>query len=175
MHVYVDESKQDQYLLIASVMLPADVSAARREVRSLVLAGQRRIHMNSEADPRRKTILARFADLGYTADVFRAGPSYKRDLDRREACLDQLVESLAATGQQTLLILESDRTLDHRDRRQLRSLTRALGCTDRLRYEHARAAQEPLLGVPDAIGWAFARGGVWRQRAAPLVNRVIDV
>jgi len=36
-------------------------------------------------------------------------------------------------------------------------------------------AQEPLLAIPDAIGWAWARGADWRRRARALVSDVIDV
>lgn len=42
-------------------------------------------------------------------------------------------------------------------------------------YLHERAAQEPLLAIPDVIGWAWARSGDWRRRALPLVESVIDV
>jgi hypothetical protein len=44
-----------------------------------------------------------------------------------------------------------------------------------LEFRHERAAQEPLLAVPDGIGWAWARGGDFRRRARPMVVDVIDV
>jgi hypothetical protein len=34
---------------------------------------------------------------------------------------------------------------------------------------------EPLLAIPDGIGWAWARGGDFRRRAQPMVVDVIDV
>ena len=49
------------------------------------------------------------------------------------------------------------------------------GSAVRLQYRHERAAQEPLLAIPDAIGWACARGAEWRRRARALVSDVIDV
>ena len=48
------------------------------------------------------------------------------------------------------------------------------GSAVRLQYRHERAAQEPLLAIPDAIGWAWARGAGWR-RARALVSDVVDV
>lgn len=73
------------------------------------------------------------------------------------------------------LVLESDESQDARDRRDLVDLTRAAGCRDSLRYEHLRAAQEPLLSVPDVVAWSWARGGEWRRRASVLVADVVEV
>lgn len=172
-NVFVDESKARDYLLIASVVLPIDVTAARKDVRALVLSGQRRIHMKSESDTRRRVILTAFEEHGFTATIYRAGTTYKTDLDRRAACLKQLVDDIAACGHSTLC-LESDESLNKQDRRHLARMVRAAGCPD-LHYLHDRAAQEPLLAIPDAIGWAWARGGTWRRRVRPLVLDVIDV
>lgn len=174
MQVFVDESKAGGFLLIASVMVPADVAGARRNIRTLLLPGQKRLHMKTEGDPRKKLILSRFQGWGYGATIYRAGPDRKRELDRREACLERLVADLA-TGMSTSLCLESDESLDARDRAQLRRFVRQYGCAETLGYGHARAAQEPLLAIPDAIGWAWARGGDWRRRTIGMVADVIDV
>lgn len=64
--------------------------------------------------------------------------------------------------------------MDERDRRDLARLIRTHPCPD-LVYLHERAAQEPLLAIPDVIGWAWARSGDWRRRALPLVEAVVDV
>ena len=47
-HVFVDETKQRSYLLVAAVVVPANLDPLRRLVRSLVLPGQRRLHMKDE-------------------------------------------------------------------------------------------------------------------------------
>lgn len=70
---------------------------------------------------------------------------------------------------------ECDQSQDERDRKQLYRLVRELGCTERVQYEHRLATAEPLLAVPDAIGWAYARGGDFRKRARSLIVEVIDV
>lgn len=59
-HVFVDESKGRDYLLIAAVVMPADVTQARKDIRTLVLPGQRRLHMKGESDSRRRKILESF-------------------------------------------------------------------------------------------------------------------
>jgi len=173
-HVFVDESKSRGYLLIAAVVLPRELAVTRRAVRDLLLPGQKRLHMKSEGMAQRKSILAAFTQMGFAATIYRAGATFKTDLQRREACLNGIVTDILSAGH-TFLCLESDETLDARDRRQLAALTRAAGADFAFEYRHARAAQEPLLAVPDAVGWAWARGGEWRRRTQPLVSGVIDV
>ncbi|MBW9211743.1 hypothetical protein KV100_19005 [Mumia sp. zg.B21] len=174
-HVFVDESKGRDYLLIASVVLPEDVTQARKDVRTLVLPGQKRLHMKGERDPRRKMILSSFQQWGFSATIYRAGPAYKTELLRREACLEALVKE-HSDRHEVAVCLESDETLDARDRTTLAQLVRSHGCRESLRYQHQRAAQEPLLAIPDAIGWAFQRGGQdWKRRVEPLLKDVNDV
>lgn len=171
--MFVDESKSGDYLLIASAIEPARLATVRKRIRSLVLPGQRRLHMKSESSSRRRQILSALCEEGETATIYRAGASYKSDIDRRRACLESLVADIATVGH-SKLCLESDETMDERDRRDLARLTRMNPCPD-LVYLHERAAQEPLLAIPDVIGWAWARSGDWRRRALPLVESVVDV
>lgn len=84
-----------------------------------------------------------------------------------------MVADIARAGH-SKVCLESDETMDERDRRDLARLIKEHACPDLL-YLHERAAQEPLLAVSDAIGWAWARGGDWRRLASPLVESVTDV
>ncbi|WP_271035511.1 hypothetical protein [Mycolicibacterium monacense] len=56
MHIYVDETKQRDYLLVASVHVSTDLAALRQMVRSLLLPGQRYLHMKDEKDGRKRTI-----------------------------------------------------------------------------------------------------------------------
>ena len=159
--------------MIATAVEPARLATVRKAIRALVLPGQRRLHMKSESNPRRRQILSALCEEGETATIYRAGSDYKSDIDRRRACLDSMVADIASAGHPKLC-LESDETMDERDRRDLVRLIKEHGCPDLL-YLHERAAQEPLLAVPDVIGWAWARGGDWRRRASPLVETVIDV
>ncbi|MFD4990833.1 hypothetical protein ACFWH7_03700 [Cellulosimicrobium cellulans] len=172
--MFVDESKSGNYRLIASVVASHDLVVARKAIRALVLPGQRRLHMKSEGDGRRRVILTELEHHGFKATIYRAGTPFKTDLDRRRHGLDRLVADIAKAGH-TMLCLESDETLDARDRRDLAAFTRTHGCAETLRYQHQRAAQEALLAVPDAVGWAYARGGDWRRRAQPLIQEVIDL
>lgn len=174
-HVVVDESMRRGYLLVAAVVMPDDVTATRRGVKSLVEPGQRRLHMVKESDSRRRLILQRMADLGCSATLYEAGAGHKSNITRRRACLERLVHDVVDTGAGTRLCLETAEGVDRRDQQQLLELVRRLQCRDILAYEHAHASAEPLLAVPDAIAWAWTRGGEWRRRAQPLVSSVVTV
>ncbi|WP_309133332.1 hypothetical protein [Cellulomonas sp.] len=172
MQVYVDETKAKGYVIAAAVIPMADLDHLRKAMRGLLPRGQRRIHMVSESEPLRRKILAVLGDEGAQVDLYAAGRTRVTDIDRRRACLEQLVRDLAATC--ILLTLESDETQDRRDRRDLAAITHRAGCPE-LRYGHQTPYVEPLLWIPDAVGWAYARGGEWRRLAAPSIRRVVAV
>lgn len=167
-HVFVDESKKADYLLVAAVFLPGDVESARKSIRALHKPGQRRLHMVKESPARQGIILTTIAALGAEVTIYAAGAGYRTNIERRAACLKRLVEDAARAGH-SRLILEPEEGEQERDRRLLFAQTRRLGCSDTLTYDHQTAATEPLLAVPDAIAWAMARGGESRRRATPLV------
>jgi len=43
-HIFLDESKERGYIIVAGVLLPEDLAAARKTMRTLVMPGQRRVH-----------------------------------------------------------------------------------------------------------------------------------
>lgn len=91
----------------------------------------------------------------------------------REICLDALVGDIAAAGAERLVI-ESRETMNHLDDRVIKAALRRIG-TGSLTFGHAGAHEEPPLWVPDAIAWAAGRGGDWRRRAEPLVEKIVDL
>lgn len=170
-HVFVDESKQRDYLLVAAVVMPSDLAEARRSLRSLVMPGQRRLHMKKESDARRRAIIDAITATGAAAIIYNAGRPGRHELDAREVCLRAVVTDVAAAGHR-MLIIEQDDSLLWWDRQRLIEITRAVGCRTTLRYEHRRAEQDMLLAVPDAISWCWAKGGQWHDRVRPLVTEV---
>lgn len=172
--LYVDETKARGYVLVAGALLPSDAGAIRKVVRALIAPGQYRVHMKAEKTPRQHLILSTLVELGVRAIVYEADSQrHRTDIARRHACLERLVHD--AAGGVEHLVLESDSSQDGRDRQDLIEFTRAAGCRESLTYEHVTAAAEPLLAVPDAIAWAWARGGAWRGRVEPLIDRVVRV
>lgn len=170
-HLFVDESKRRDYLLVAAVVTPTDLAAARRALRALIMPGQRRLHMKKESDARRSAIIDAITATGATAVVYNAGRSGRHELDARDACLRAVVAD-AAAAHHRLLVLEQDDSLLWWDRQHLIEITREVGCRDTLRYEHRRAEHEILLAVPDAIAWCWAKGGQWSDRVQPIVTAV---
>lgn len=65
-HVFVDESKQRDYLFVAAGVMPGDLAGARRAVRAHVMPGQRRLHLRKESDARRNAIVDAVASIGAT-------------------------------------------------------------------------------------------------------------
>ncbi|MFV8239067.1 Uncharacterised protein [Mycobacteroides abscessus subsp. massiliense] len=172
-HIFVDESKHRNYLLVAATVVPGDLEPLRKLVRAMVLPRQRRLHMAKESDSRRKVIAdaicaAEVTSMVYTAD---AG-TYRRELDARYACLQALVRD-TNPNLNTRIILEQDDSLIDWDRRQLYTLTRQH--VSHMQYAHHRAATEPLLALPDAIAWCWAKGGTWRTRIEPAIAGIRQV
>jgi hypothetical protein len=176
-HIYVDESKAKGYLLVAATVVRSQASASRRELGSLILPGQRGLHMRSESDSRRREIadsIVRIGEtLGVDAVIFDAGRS-GTEKDRRSRCLEAIIANLSVDDQ-VHIVLDLDESLQNWDRQRLIELTRAAGLSDRITYEHRTRHSELLLAIPDAIAWCWARGGDWRRRIRPVVRDVREM
>ncbi len=169
MHVFVDESERQVYLLCA-VLVRKDVARLRTAVRALCQPGQRRLHFAKEGPSRRRAVLSRLVELGVQARVYTSPNSVT---DSREACLEALIGDIGPAGAERLVI-ESRQTMDHLDDTVIKAALRRSG-SGRLSYRHATAYEEPLLWLPDAIAWSVGRGGDWRRRAEPLLEKVVDL
>ena len=173
-HIYVDETKQRDYLLVASVHVTTDLAALRQVVRGLLLPGQRYLHMKDEKDGRKRTIAQAFVDAGVQATVYRAGAQHRNERQRRSACLRALIDD-HATIIGAHIVLDEDETMVKFDNQKLIEYTRAAGCRDTLRYEHKRSHTDALLAIPDAIAWCWAKGGDWHKLINPAIAAIRDV
>ncbi len=167
--LFVDESKTKGYTMVAALVVPGDVSALRRNVRSLVLPGQRRIHFTKEKPERKRLILSRFADFGAQAEVFHCAT--KSQLVGRETCLSGIVAH-AAEHACTKIVIERDESIEKADRQFLFHEVRRHGVASTLSYELQAPHEEPLLWVADAIAWSWVKGGEWKSRVDPLIAGV---
>lgn len=172
-HVYVDESKRAGYVLAAVTV--TDPEAARRAVRGLILPGQRRLHMNHEQPRRRRAIVSVLVTTPVETTIYDAARRYPTERAARSACLDGLIDDLAAAGGDVQLVIEQDDSLVRSDRHELYRLARAAGITDVLEYRHQRGHEEPLLAFPDVVAWCWARSADWRRRVAPILGAVRTV
>lgn len=167
MHVYVDESERSSYYLCA-LLVRDDAHRLRAGVRALCRPGQRRFHFAKERDSRRRAILSALTELGVLTRVYRCSSV---DEPGRAACLTALVDDVLTIGAQQLTF-ESRSAQDRFDEVVIAAALRASGAT--LTYLHVNPHGEPLLWVPDAVAWAFGRGGDWRRRTEPLVEKLVD-
>jgi len=169
--LFIDESKSREYIVVAAVVLPADAAAYRTSINSLRMRGQRRIHFTSERPERRRMILSTLETLGVRAEVYRA--SSLRDREARAACLRAVVADVPRLGVDRI-VLEQDDSIVRADRQLLYTELRRIGMPD-VTYDHERATAEPLLAIPDALAWCFARGGDWSRRAASMLEPVHEL
>ena len=174
-YVLVDETKRRGYVVVAAVVLTGDAAAARKMIRDLLLPGERRLHMKDERTRRKRQIASAIAAMGVEATVYDAATRYRNERERRAECLRAIVADVARSRGSAMLIIEQDESLVSSDRQQLIECIRAAGISDRLRYSHAQAASEPLLAIPDAVAWCWAKGGEWRTRIRPAITAIRDV
>jgi len=170
-YLFADETKARGYVLAGSVHASGDLSALRAVVRGLVLPGQQRIHMTKERDVRKAVIADALIAAGVRATIYDAH-THRRDVDARQACLTALAVD-ACRHPDPVLVLEQDDSVLQHDRRHLYQVTRTVA--PGLRYQHARAASEELLAIPDAIAWCWAKGGRWRARIQPTIVDLREV
>ncbi|MDQ6785000.1 MAG: hypothetical protein M3063_16505 [Actinomycetota bacterium] len=71
------------------------------------------------------------------------------------------------------MILDSRGERRDRQDRQLLSRLQAEQVLDRaVTYTHRGLRDELLLCLPDAFGWAWGAGGLWRRQVEPLITVV---
>ncbi len=168
----IDETKAKRYVVVAVACPDAALREARRTVQRLVLPGQRSIHMKLEAGRRRRVIADAVGGLSSAGVVATAvvveGGGHEHEL--RARALGEIVRIAAQTGGGSL-VLDLDPTQERRDRQILNEAVR--GCDGiSISFSHSRLASEPLLTLPDAVAWCFARGGEWRLRIKPVLGEV---
>jgi hypothetical protein len=112
--LFVNESKPKRCVIVAAPVVPRDAPTLRRDIRSLALPRQRRIHFTKESDSRRRAILSQPVDLQVQAHVFTS-PTNRAALGRGQ-CLNGLVAH-AAEHAHTRIVLEIDESIAHSDRR----------------------------------------------------------
>ncbi|MBU2698572.1 hypothetical protein [Pimelobacter sp. 30-1] len=163
-HVFVDETKNRDYLMAAAAVLPGDVVDARRQLRGLLLPGAERVHFTHERPSRRRELLNAMRELDVQVTLYVA-----RTRDHaagRGSCMKAILDDVLKARAQ-MLVFELDESVAQADRRTI---------ADRFRHEespplyrHLRAKEEPLLWISDAVAWCAQRGGEWLGLCDPLL------
>lgn len=170
---YLDESIRGARYIIGVAIVPAYAeSGLARSVRSLHLPGQRRLHLKTEHDRRRRMIVDSIVGLGYLQGWIYQAP--RPVLGARRVCLESLIEDLIAEDISQLIIERADEGQDQRDRAIIHD---ALGKeAAHVAYRHAPPWEYAGLQVADAIAWCYgSRHSDWRRRIRPIISRVRDL
>lgn len=172
-HIFVDESKARGYLFAATSVLTQDVVSARKRMVQLRLRGQHRIHFSKEDPRRRRLLIGSIRAIPATTVIYDAS-AIRNHKQARTACIEALIADAAVQGAREV-ILEEDDSLITEDQHDLFQQVQKVGCLGRLRYAHMKPRAEPLLWIPDAVAWCWAKGGDWRQRIRPAVSSVSEL
>lgn len=146
------------------------LAATRRDLRGLLLAGQRELHCKQEKPARRRFLADRMVALGCSVLAYRTTAESGQE-QARERCLRRAVEDLLALDARRL-VLDSRQGRDHHDVRVLRDALGPRPSTSGLTYQHMDSTQEPLLWIADVLGWCYNAGGFWRSRVSQAVMGV---
>ncbi len=174
LHAFVDESARPGRYLMCAVLVEGDrAGALRRQMRSLLLPGQRRLHFQKESQRRRRELLSQLSEIDATVVVFdrrrRAGES---EPVARARCLTAIVEHLQDLDRDVSLFIERREGRDIHDHR---TMDRARRPGDVLTYQHLEPAADPLLWLPDCYVWAVGAGGDWLRRVRPAIASIVEV
>lgn len=71
-HIYVDESKRREYLVVAAVVSLGDLGNSRDRLRELLLPRQPRLHFRDERGARKHRIISAVLELDVRADIYVA-------------------------------------------------------------------------------------------------------
>ena len=164
--LFVDESLHRGLRLAAVRVEFGDLRRARARMRDQLPPGTRRLHFVKENDSNRLRAFAAITRLELEHLIVE-GPSAQTPKDQRVAALRVVVSWALERGVERV-VLERDENSVALDLRVIRDALRAAGRPDAIEYLHLAAPAEPLLWIPDAVVWAWSRGGEWRKRAEAL-------
>jgi hypothetical protein len=170
-HAYVDESRRPgTYLLTAAIVPTAERDAIAKAVRAAVPKGRRRAHLSAESDSCRRQILRAYSELNVDARLVIVDHRGGNDQPARDHCLRILLGELGRLNVQAVILDTRQEHRDALDRRTVAQVVAAGDVSRELQYRHHGSRNEPLLWLPDAFGWAYGAGGVWRSLIARKVT-----
>lgn len=174
-HAFVDESvRGGVYLVGAVIVAPERVHSLRRDMRSLLLPGQRELHMKRESERRQRLVAQRIVAAGVSTQLYVAALGPRRGADARAACVSRLVADLVDCRAERLVLDSRTSGQDKLDEGVIRGALGGHPHRRGLRYEHVHSETEPLLWIADVVAWCHGRGGDWRRRIAPAISCVTD-
>lgn len=177
MRAFLDESvlldaDHGTYVVAAAVVDVAQIDDARRAV-VLAAGARRRWHWHGEGARERVTIASAIGSLGVQCVAATAPVERTRQERARRTALGLLLPALERRGV-TVAVLESRQVRqDRRDIEAVDAFRSQRRLTDRLRIEHARPTDEPLLWLPDAVAGAVVLHHRGDDRFVRLLGGVV--
>jgi hypothetical protein len=167
---FSDESERGNLMLLGLLLVPAGaVHDARRDLRGLLLPGQRRVHTSDESARRRRQLLDVVASLDATAVVLTIRrPADVRRAEARGRLLAAAAAEVVARHVVTWILDDQHPAQAARDRYDLDHSLRGIPAAPV--YDHRPSASEPLLWAVDTIVWAVGAGEDWRRRVEHTVS-----
>jgi hypothetical protein len=173
-HAFADESRHGTtYLVAVALAHPAKLRTLRRDLRALLLPGQREVHFNNEKEPRRRMLADAIARLPATVELYTRSCD-RHDEPARQECLGRLTRDLLDRGAHRLVI-DSRSQRDARDEATIRRTIAEHAHAVPLSYEHVSSTAEPIPWIADCVAWCYQRGGQWRGRIGPLIDAVFEL
>lgn len=173
-HAFADESRRGStYYVAAAIATPANLQHIRRELRSMLLPGQRELHFKKEKEPRQRQLADAIGRLPVEVWI------YQRSCDRsdepaRQTCIESVVRSLVECGANRLVI-DSRSHRDHLDEVTIRGVVGRNPHPVPLVYEHVSSTCEAILWIADAAAWCFSAGSGWRKRIGAITTAVVNL
>lgn len=173
-HAFADESRRGStYLVAAAIAEPAKLRRLRRDLRCLLLSGQREVHFKREKEPRQRALAAAVSRLPVEVLIYYRSCG-RQDEPARQACIERITRDLLDRGAHRL-VLDSRADRDIHDARTIRKALGRRARETNFVYEHVDSTIEPLLWVADSAAWCFHAGGHWRKRISGIVASVVDL
>lgn len=157
-HVFVDESKRDDYLLCAVTVVPSGVDEMRKRMRELCPKGSSRIHMKSVDRKTAPKIVTEVAKLNADSRLYVVKSRKLSEREARDLTLTAAAHDLVELSASRVVIESCDQ-----DREDNRVIRQAVGPHAPFEYLHDRP-NNPLLWLPDVHAWAWGRGGSIRRK-----------
>lgn len=145
-------SADRQEYLIGAALIPAGLcEEVREQVRKLALPGQIKLHWTDEGESRRRAIVKRLAELApMTVVITHLSERMKKNERCRRKCLEALYHDMVEMESFDLTLEHRSDAQNSKDRAHIVSL-QGQGLDKRVRIDHRRGGDEPLLWIADVL------------------------
>lgn len=151
---YLDETKSGQFVFVIAELYASNVGRCRIQMTRIPRKHKSALHFNRESSETRTGALTILAKMPIRI-ILVTTPKNTKGLDARESAVRCVARLAVERSPQRVVFERDDSTVTH-DRRWLSS---ELARRPDIEYQHLARTADPLLWIPDAVGWAYQRGG----------------